>query len=560
MTALLNRVTIRTKTIASFALVVLLVLTLGLFAINRLAAINDRAADIRDNWLPSTGAQGQLVAAVEDARVGDLRYVAAATAEARQLAAADARKRRANVERLRAAYEPLITPGTDDVRYMREFDAAWAVYLKLTHKFVDDGQGDPRELLSDANRKSFLDAVAAVRNDLQFNVDEGKKAADESAAIYQTTRWTVIMVVAIAVIISLLLAYALTSAVSGPIRRMTQTMTRLAANDLDVAVDGQDRRDEIGAMAAAVQVFKVNMQNARQLDHEQKLAHEQKAKRASQLEGVVANFEVSASEMVGLLSSGSTRLEATAQAMSGSVDSTNRQANAVAAAAGQAGASVQTVAAAAEQLSASIQEISRQVAQSAHMAAQAVSDAQRTNAIVANLADGANKIGNVVGLITSIAGQTNLLALNATIEAARAGDAGKGFAVVASEVKNLASQTGRATQEIGAQITQIQAATTEAVNAIRGISASIDEVSAIATTIAAAVEQQGAATAEIARNVQQTAAATQDVTSNISGVSQAASDSSAAATLVLGAAGDLSKQAARLSSEVNSFVTTVRAA
>ena len=177
--------------------------------------------------------------------------------------------------------------------------------------------------------------------------------------------------------------------------------------------------------------------------------------------------------------------------MTGSADRTNQQASAVASAAEQAGAGAQTVAAATEELTASINEISRQVAQSARMAALAVKDAQRTNMIVAALAEGADKIGNVVGLITNIAGQTNLLALNATIEAARAGDAGKGFAVVASEVKNLANQTGKATEEIGAQITQIQAATKEAVAAIRGIAASIEEVSAIAASIASAVEEQG---------------------------------------------------------------------
>ena len=175
------------------------------------------------------------------------------------------------------------------------------------------------------------------------------------------------------------------------------------------------------------------------------------------------------------------------------------------------------------------------------------------------LADGAEKIGEVVGLITTIASQTNLLALNATIEAARAGDAGKGFAVVASEVKSLANQTARATEEIGTQIGQIQAATKEAVAAIRGITTTIDEVSAIATTIASAVEEQGAATAEIARNVQQTAQAARDVTVNISGISETANETGAAAGHLLGAASDLSKQAERLSAEVDSFVAGIRA-
>lgn len=215
---------------------------------------------------------------------------------------------------------------------------------------------------------------------------------------------------------------------------------------------------------------------------------------------------------------------------------------------------------AAEELTASIREISRQVAQSSRITGKAVEDAGRTNGIVGALAGSAQRVGDVVELITSIAAQTNLLALNATIEAARAGDAGKGFAVVASEVKGLAQQTARATEAIGTQIGQIQAATREAVKAIQDISKVIQEVSVIAAMIASAVEQQGAASTEIARNVQQTSQAAQEVTLNITGVSTASNDIGAAATQVLRAASDLSRQAERLSSEVGSFVAAVRAA
>jgi methyl-accepting chemotaxis protein len=344
-----------------------------------------------------------------------------------------------------------------------------------------------------------------------------------------------------------------------PLGRLTASVRRLAAGDMSVVIPALGT-DEVGQMAASVQTFKDGMIAADQQKTEQAAEHVTKEQRAVRLEKCVSTFETTARNMVGLLAAGSTELEATARGMTDSADRTNQQANTVAAAAEEAGAGVQTVAAAAEELTASIGEITRQVAQSAKMAARVVGDAQRTNTIVAALAEGADKIGNVVGLITDIAGQTNLLALNATIEAARAGDAGKGFAVVASEVKSLAAQTSRATGEIGAQITQIQAATKEAVAAIRAISASIDEVSAISTTIAAAVEEQGAATAEIARNVAQTATAAQDVTRNIGGVSQAATDSSAAAGQVLTAAADLSKQAEQLSREVDSFVADVRAA
>jgi Methyl-accepting chemotaxis protein (MCP) signalling domain/PAS fold len=271
-------------------------------------------------------------------------------------------------------------------------------------------------------------------------------------------------------------------------------------------------------------------------------------------------FEAEIVQLTGAVSDSSARMEATAQSMSTTADETSRQAGTVAAASEEAGMGMQTVASASEELSASISEISRQVAHSAKVTGKAVSDAQRTDRIVRALAEGAQKIGDVVSLITSIAGQTNLLALNATIEAARAGDAGKGFAVVASEVKNLAQQTSKATEDIRAQIGQMQAATVEAVDAIRGITGTIEEVSSIATSIAAAVEEQGAATAEIARNVQQTAAASQATSTNIAGVNRSAGETGSAATQVLGAAGELSRQSERLAAEVKRFVGNIRAA
>ncbi len=356
------------------------------------------------------------------------------------------------------------------------------------------------------------------------------------------------------------LAFLIGRGIAGPIANMTTAMGKLAGGDRETEIPSRDGTDEIGDMARAVEVFKQNAIEADRLGAEQAADRVAKEQRAAGLEILMHDFEAKVGGLAGILSSASTEMEATAQAMSSTAAQANQQATTVAAAAEEASAGVQTVASAAEELTASIREISRQVAQSAKITDKAVIDARRTDSIVRALAEGASKIGDVVSLITNIAGQTNLLALNATIEAARAGDAGKGFAVVASEVKSLAQQTGKATEEIGAQIGQIQSATSEAVEAIRGITAIIEEVSSIAASIASAVEQQGAATAEIARNVQQTAVSTQDVTSNISGVSQAANDTGAAASQVLSAAGDLSRRAEELTSEVASFVAGVRAA
>ena len=239
---------------------------------------------------------------------------------------------------------------------------------------------------------------------------------------------------------------------------------------------------------------------------------------------------------------------------------TNQQVSDVAASTQEANAGVQGVAAGAEQVSVSIREIGRQVSESARLTDQAVQSARRTDDVVQALADGAQKIGDIVSLITTIAGQTNLLALNATIEAARAGDAGKGFAVVASEVKNLAQQTSQATEAIAGQITTIQGATQEAVSAIRSIARLIEDVSSIAGAITLAVEEQGAATSEVAANVQRIAVSTDGITANTAGVSRAANDTGAAAGEVLTAAGALAKQVSLLSSELATFTATVRAA
>jgi methyl-accepting chemotaxis protein len=386
------------------------------------------------------------------------------------------------------------------------------------------------------------------------------ETGDASAAMARARFLTSLALATLAVLLAVGGIILLLRRLVAPLRQLTGGVGRIAAGELEISVPHRGRNDEVGEMASAIEILRSNSVEQRRLEVEAASERAAREKRAAHLEGLVRGFEGRVGEMVGTLSAASTELEATARSMNATAASTNEQAGTVVGAAAEASGGVQTAAAAAEQLGASIAEISRQVSQATAVAGRAVEDARRTDATVQTLAEGAARIGDVVRLISDIAGQTNLLALNATIEAARAGEAGRGFAVVASEVKALAAQTAKATEEIGTQITQIQAATDQAVVAISGITQTIEEVSGIAVAIAAAVEEQSAATGEIARTVQETARATEAVTVNIGRVSEGSTETGAAAGQVLSAASELAQQAERLSGTVSSFVGEVRAA
>ncbi|UGA46478.1 methyl-accepting chemotaxis protein [Bradyrhizobium quebecense] len=402
-----------------------------------------------------------------------------------------------------------------------------------------------------------LAAIITVREAFYENAEQ------VLASAYSSARFSFVIAVTglLAVIaVSAGLIVVVRRRILNPIAALTDRMSCLAAGDVAEAIPGAARNDEIGAMAAAVQVFKDNRIEADRLASEKEAENDVKMRRARVLDDLTRAFEAKVTELVGGLSAASSVMEDTAQSMSATAAATNRQAAVVAAASDQTSTNVQTVASATEELTSSISEIARQVATSTEIAARAVDHARRTGDTARSLAEGAQKIGDVVTLIQSIAAQTNLLALNATIEAARAGEAGRGFAVVASEVKSLAGQTAKATTEISEQITAIQTASDDTVTAIRSVVDVITEIDQIGTAIAAAIEEQGSATKEISRSVQEAARGTQEVNSNISGVQRAADDTGAAATQVLGAAEQLSTQSKDLAGQVNRFLSDVRAA
>lgn len=368
-----------------------------------------------------------------------------------------------------------------------------------------------------------------------------------------------LIIAAMSLVIGIVLSRIIGRGIVNPLLGMSEAMTQLSEDKLQTHIPAQNYTNEVGHMSRAMQIFKEKIIRVKEMEREQvELKRKAEEQRRAALNHMAQTFEDSVAEVVNIVSSSSTELEASAGQMSHTANDTSEMATSVAAAAEQASANVQTVASAAEELSSSISEISRQVAQSTQIANTAVVEVDSANDKVHGLAEAAKKIGEVVALITDIADQTNLLALNATIEAARAGEAGKGFAVVASEVKNLANATAKATEEISAQIGGIQGATQDAVTAIGSIGGIIRQMNEISSTIAAAVEEQGAATQEIARNVDQAAAGTQEVTSNIQHVKTASEESGGAAADIKDAASELSKQSETLRSEVNRFLAEIR--
>ncbi|MCZ4279927.1 methyl-accepting chemotaxis protein [Kiloniella laminariae] len=421
-----------------------------------------------------------------------------------------------------------------------------------------------RELLESVNSSKVIasDLRSAVKEFVDYTDNKGTQMSDKATEVANTLITAMLVVAASGITIGFGLAwYISTIGTVRPIKQIVTCLKELSEGNLTIDVFGTQRADEVGDIAKMTLIFKENMIRNRDMELEASQAKERAVAEKKRLMNQMADdFEVNVGSIVGSVSDSATQMRATAENVAAISEETTAQATNVSAAAEEASVSVQTVASASEELSSSITEISRQMSRSTEVCEQAVTEVSRTNKQVQGLVSSSTKIGEVVQLISDISEQTNLLALNATIEAARAGDAGKGFAVVASEVKNLASQTGKATEEIGRQVADVQTATKEAEEAIKTIDDVIQTINEISSSIASAVEQQGAATKEIARNIQEAATGTTEVSSNIVGVNKAASETGIASTQVLTAANALTENSDKLKTQLSIFLETVRAA
>lgn len=560
----MNNITIRSKLLIAFICLTVFIIGEGLFAVDRVGRVNDLSTDLDANWLPSTRWTGGIQYATARFRIAESRHILSTDDSEMTAVERELEQRATALKDVEAKYEPLISSPQERAAY-QEYKHAWADYTMINKDIValsrQNKNAEATAIFKGKSRDAYERASGALDRLIQINVDGGAAASKQGDELYDNVRLMLIGIMIGGGLFSALACWTIISGVSTPIRGMTDAMRKLAGGDKAIKVPALERGDEVGSMAKALEVFKENLIESDRLRAEQE---EQKARaeaeRKRMMQDLANQFEATVKTVVSQVSSAATQMQGSSQALSSMAEESQAQATSVAASTEQTSANVQTVSASSEEMASSIGEITRQVGQSADIARRAAEHAQTTNTTIQTLADQARGIGDVVQLINSIAAQTNLLALNATIEAARAGEAGKGFAVVASEVKNLATQTARATEEISAQITAMQQATGGAVGAITEITHTIGEINQIATTIAAAIEEQDAATREIARNVQQAAQGTQEISTNIVSVQHAAEGTGKAASEVLEAARELFRDSEKLSSEVDRFIQQVRSA
>ncbi len=558
-----KNLSIRLRVIGALAVIVLSVVTLGIFAINRLGAVNAAANDVATNWLPAATSLGDLSQDFElyRSRQGQVLLL---TGDKRDAMSGKMAGTRQAMAKDYATYEPTIDSPEERVlaNAIKDSLARYGDMSDVLATKVASGDAAGATDYYFGEMQPVVDAARkAIHADRDFQLTGGRKAANNGIKLGKDAGTMIVGALIMAGLICLGIGVMLVTTVSRPVHRMADVMRLLAKGDTSVTIPNAGERSEIGEMAGAVDIFREGMIRNRALEAEAAQAQEQAEVKRRQIMIDLANqFEQAVGGIVDMVSSAATEMQATASQLTASAQESAAQATTVSAAAEEAGTNVTSVAGAAEELGASVGEIGRQVEISRERSREAAGEADATAGVVQQLSEAAARITGIVDMISSIAAQTNLLALNATIESARAGEAGKGFAVVAAEVKQLATQTGKATADINAQIGEIQSITRHTVTAIESITARIREVNDSSVTISQAVEQQGMATHEIVQAVTQASIGTAEVTSNITGVARMAEETGSGANQVLAASSELAQQAARLKDQVNAFLGQVRAA
>jgi methyl-accepting chemotaxis protein len=559
---MLSLQSVRARLSATIGALLLLVIVLAATAMLSLRAVDDAANEVSDRWLPSTAAVTGMLADLNRYRQVQALYLLEDNAAERQRVRREIEAARGHVNEQWAQYTPLIA--TQEERLLADAVQHGLQAYLAQHDNLLEVAGRDRAAAAALFASELDEAYRPIRQAVKDLVAKTREGADEASARSDAAQSQGTVLLSIFTILALVIGVAawfwMDRGTARPLGALSLRMRALGEGDNTSAVPAVERKDEVGQMAQAVEGFRQSAIERERIAAEQAAEQAAKLARTERVDALVRRFEAEATEALRAVASASTELDATARAMQETAQDGNSQATTLAAAAEQASANVQTVAASTEEMSSSIAEVARQIAETARVARQTADEARATDGAVASLAESANRIGEVVRLIGDIASQTNLLALNATIEAARAGEAGKGFAVVASEVKQLASQTAKATEEIGQQIGAMQAETTRAVDAIRGIARTIESMDGLTSQVASAAEEQAAAVQEIGRAVAQAAAGTTEVSRTASGVTEGAQRTGAAATQLRAASGELSQQAEGLRGQVDGFLSGIRAA